>query len=146
MCSAATREFARFLNGLNLAQLVARFARTGMWDDIDDPLRFEWTHKSFARFSSGRAALWPCDLGYVMVGCHAGSQTQNWLSGTPHRHQLAAYCLKSAAAFPDSLGFSARLDLANPCLLGGELVMGSTRSAVAVVAACGAWPADSGWS
>jgi hypothetical protein len=60
MRSAATREFARFLNGLKLAQLVARLAHTGMWDNIDDPLRFEWTHKSFrALFLSLRDYLIP---------------------------------------------------------------------------------------
>jgi hypothetical protein len=98
MRSAATREFARFLNGLNLAQLVVRLAHTGMWDDIDDSLRCEWTHKSFrALFFSLRDYLTPMaeqQLGYVMVGCHAGPQTQNRLSGGPHRHQLAAYCLE----------------------------------------------------
>jgi hypothetical protein len=45
---AATREFARFPNGLDLAQLQARLGRTGIWDDINDQRMLEFLHEEFA--------------------------------------------------------------------------------------------------
>jgi len=55
----------------------------------------------------------------------AEDQARNGMpSGAPYRHQLGRVLLELCRRLLNSLGFSGSLDLANPCLFGGELVDG----------------------
>jgi hypothetical protein len=83
-----------------------------MWDDIDDPLRFEWTHKFASLFFSLRDHPTPV----AEQQCGLLIWDTSWSAATPGHRPRIGYqvrrtaissppiALNSAAAFPDSLG------------------------------------------